>query len=155
MSKKSLHSRQGDVLWKKLLYCLPRFLSLSWQAQPPGEQVTPASPDAAFTQAAETVAAELTRCLLLASPTPSILPIRQSDQHMDSCCTNTPAATNTPINSSHEHAAPCLMVGYSNATIDQNDTRQYKMALGRVFIKTWRLINAGTCTWNSSYSIGV
>ena len=35
-------------------------------------QTTPSSPEAAFTQAAQTVAAELTRVALLASPTSSI-----------------------------------------------------------------------------------
>ncbi len=78
------------------------------------------SPDAAFTQAAQTVAAELTRVALLASPIPS--------------------ATNTPI--------PCnLAVFVDDVTVP--DFTQ--MAPNQAFPKTWRIRNAGTCSWNSSY----
>jgi hypothetical protein len=114
----------------------------------PGSQVTPMSPDAAFTQAAETVAAELTRVAQLASPTPNI-PTNTSIP----TATVTPPATNTLIPAPTKTPIPCLMVGYSSATIDQTVPDNQKMSPGHAFKKTWRLSNAGTCTWNSSYQL--
>jgi hypothetical protein len=114
----------------------------------PSEQAIPTSPEAAFTQAAETVAAELTRVSLLASPTP-IVPTNT----LIPTSTSTPVATNTLIATRTNTPIPCLMVGYTNATIDQTVPDNTKMAPGQVFTKKWRLINTGTCTWTSSYQL--
>ena len=112
---------------------------------PAGGQATPSSPDAVFTQAAETVAAELTRVGLLASPTPNFT----------ATPTNTlqPSPTNTPLLTPTNTPNPCLLVGYTSATIDQTIPDNTIMAPGQVFVKTWRLTNVGTCTWNSSYQL--
>ena len=115
----------------------------------PGGQVSPTmSPDAAFTQAAETVAAELTRVSLLATPTPNIPTNTPTPE-----ASFTPTATNTPMSTPTNTPLPCLMVGYSNATIDQTIPDNQKMSPEQDFKKTWRLTNAGTCTWNSSYQL--
>jgi hypothetical protein len=111
-------------------------------------QPTPSSPEAAYTQAAQTVAAELTKIALDASPTseiPTITPIPTN--------TFTPLSTNTPVSTATQTPLPCLMVGFKSATIDVTIPDNTLMAPGQVFTKTWRLINLGTCTWNSSYQL--
>jgi hypothetical protein len=113
-----------------------------------GVQPTASSPDAAYTQAAQTVAAELTRIAENSSPTPNI-----PSETPQPTSTSTPAPTNTPIVTATNTPLPCLMVGYNKATIDQTIPDNTIMSPGQVFTKTWRLINLGTCTWNSSYQL--
>jgi hypothetical protein len=98
---------------------------------------TPQSPDAVFTQAAQTVAVELTRVAVIASPTPNI-----PTNTFTPTFTNTaiPTITNTPI--------PCNLAAFvTDVTIPDNT----QMAPSQVFSKTWRIQNVGTCSWNSSY----
>jgi hypothetical protein len=102
---------------------------------------TPTS-DSVFTEAAQTVAAELTR---VAAET-SAAPVIPTD-------TPAPVPTNTPVFTPTNTPIPCLLVGFTNATIDQTVPDNTVMASGQVFVKTWRLINTGTCTWNSSYQL--
>lgn len=117
--------------------------NLSYIGQP-----TPSSPDAVFTAAAQTVAAELTNVSLLASPTSSV-----PTDTLIPTNTSTPLPTNTPISTATNTPIPCLMVGYNSATIDVTIPDNTIMAPGETFTKTWRLINSGTCTWNSSYEL--
>lgn len=111
-------------------------------------QPTSSSPDAAFTQAAQTVAAELTRVALLASPTSNVPTYTPTPTN-----TFAPTSTNTPNSTATNTPVPCLLVGYNNATIDVTVPDNTILSPGQVFTKTWRLINAGTCTWNSSYQL--
>ncbi len=98
------------------------------------------SPDAAFTQAAQTVAAELTRVALLASPIP-VIPTS----------TNTPIPPNTPVSTATNTPIPCNLATFDPATIDVTVPDYTLMVPNQVFSKTWRIRNAGTCSWNSSY----
>ena len=107
---------------------------------------TAQSPEAVFTQAAQTVAAELTRVTLLASPTPNI-PIEPSSTFTP-VLTNTPVATNTAVSSPTNTPIPCNLATFvTDVTVPDNTP----MAPNQVFPKTWRIRNAGTCSWNSSY----
>ena len=103
---------------------------------------TPEAPDAVFTQAAQTVAAELTRIALLASPTSNI-PTN----------TFTPSLTNTPVPSATNTSIPCNLATWDPATIDVTIPDNTLMAPNQVFSKTWRIKNVGTCSWNSSYQL--
>jgi hypothetical protein len=103
---------------------------------------TPESPDAVYTHAAETMSAELTRVALLTSPTVGI-----------PTTTFTFTPSNTSIYTATKTPIPCLFVGYSDATIDVTVPDYTVMSPGQAFTKTWRLTNAGTCTWNSSYQL--
>jgi hypothetical protein len=101
---------------------------------------TQESPDAIFTQAAQTVAAELTRVAVLASPTTNI-PTN----------TFTPIPTNTPIPTVPNTPIPCNLATWDPATIDVTIPDNTRMAPNQVFSKTWRIRNIGTCSWNSNY----
>jgi|GEM_PF-718671 len=104
------------------------------------------SPDAIFTQAAQTVAAELTRVAVLASPTSNIL-----TDTFTPVPTNTPISTNTFIPTATNTPIPCNLATWDPATIDVTIPDNTKMAPNQVFSKTWRIRNVGTCSWNSSY----
>jgi hypothetical protein len=102
-------------------------------------QATQASPDAAYTQAAQTVIAELTKVAQEASPTSNI-PTN----------TFTPVSTNTPVPPPTNTPIPCNLAGFiADVTVPDNTL----MSNNQVFTKTWRLRNIGTCTWTSSYSV--
>jgi hypothetical protein len=100
-------------------------------------------PEAVFTQAAQTVAAELTRVANLASPTNPAPSVPTS--------TNTPIPTNTLINTPTNTPIPCNLATWDPATIDVTIPDNTKMAPIQAFSKTWRIQNIGTCSWNSSY----
>jgi hypothetical protein len=104
-----------------------------------GEQETQA-PDAVFTQAAQTVAAELTRVSLLASPTLPVPIVPTS--------TITPSPTNTTVYTPTNTPIPCNRATFGiDVTVPDNTL----MVPNQNFSKTWRIHNAGTCSWNSSY----
>jgi hypothetical protein len=104
---------------------------------PDASQQPTQAPEAVFTQAAQTVAAELTRIALLASPTPNLPTNTFTPVPSD---TPIPTATNTPI--------PCNLASFvTDVTIPDNT----KMATSQTFVKTWRIRNIGTCAWNPSY----
>jgi hypothetical protein len=109
----------------------------------PSSQVTPSSPDAVYTQAAETVAAELTRVALLASPTlniPTNTPVPSATPTLTPSNTPVFTPTNTPI--------PCNLGSFvTDVTYPDNTI----VAPNQAIAKTWRIKNIGSCSWNSSY----
>jgi hypothetical protein len=104
---------------------------------------TQAPPEAVFTQAAQTVMAELTRVAVQASPSNTMPSVPTS--------TNTPQPTNTVANTPTNTPIPCNLATWDPATIDVTVPDNTKMAPNQTFSKTWRIQNVGTCSWNSSY----
>lgn len=114
----------------------------------PTEQI---NPNAVFTQAAQTVVAELTKqAVQKPAETPTVQPP-----------TNTPEAaiinTNTPQPAVVATAttAPVVVVPCDAAIFvtDVSIPDGTSFSSGATFTKTWRLKNIGTCTWNSSYAL--
>ena len=103
---------------------------------------TPA-PGSIETQAAQTVSAELTQVAQVASPTTNVPVIPTA--------TDTPIPTNTTIFTPTNTTIPCNLATWNPATIDVTVTDYTIMAFNQVFLKTWRIRNVGTCSWNSSY----
>jgi hypothetical protein len=128
--------------------------NLPRQAPPPTTD-----PNLAYTQAAQTVAAQLTQAAVgtpivfvtptspvgLASPTlplPPTTTLIPSATPLPSATPIPPTATNIPI--------PCDRAGFiTDVTIPDNT----EIPGGTTFIKTWRLQNTGSCTWTTSYSL--
>ncbi len=109
----------------------------------PGNQVIPAPPEAAFTQAAETVAADLTQAAVQASPTPNLptnTPIPTN--------TFTPTPTNTPVSTATKTPIPCNLASFITDVTYPDNTH---VAPKQAFAKTWRIRNIGSCSWTSSY----
>jgi hypothetical protein len=101
-------------------------------------------PDAAFTFAAQTVEAELTR-VALAQPTTPVpaATVTASPQP-------TATASLTPVLSLTPTPIPCNAVSFvQDVTIPDGTS----IVTGAAFTKTWRLRNTGSCTWNTSYSL--
>ena len=138
---------------KKYAYVIPLILILvlaGCNLPASGGQETQA-PDAIFTQAAQTVAAELTRVALLASPTSNI-PVEPTATFTPSP-TETPSPTNTTAFTPTNTPIPCNLATWNPTTIDVTIPDNTLMAPNQEFSKTWRIRNVGTCSWNSSYRL--
>ena len=123
----------------------------------PGRQVTTQeSADAIYTAAAETVQAQLTQ-VNQAPPTGDVptltittpeLPPTTAQVTEITLATSTLSATVAPPVSPTK--PPCDLVKFvQDVTIPDNT----KIDPGASFTKTWRLQNAGSCTWTSAYGI--
>jgi hypothetical protein len=116
---------------------------------PIAEQVTPTSQiDAMYTSAAQTVQARMTLGVVTtpvtpvtpSTPVPSQLPVFTATLPFPTN-TNAPAASSTPL---------CDMANFVEDVTIQDGT---PVDPGETFTKTWRIKNAGTCTWTTAYSI--
>jgi hypothetical protein len=114
-------------------------------------------PNLIYTAAAQTVSAQLTLAATggLATPT--------SQTPVDSQATPTaPAqgatATQAPTTASQvtattaptQESTPCDRASFVEDVTYKDGT---EVAPGATFVKTWKLRNTGSCTWNSSYSV--
>lgn len=113
---------------------------------PAPRAVTPTlGADAAFTAAAQTVAAQLTNSAPARTATPPIF--ATAAFATPSSATLPPAATRIPATPT---ALPCNQAAFVE-DISIPDGSQ--LVTGAAFTKTWRLKNVGTCTWTSGYSL--
>jgi hypothetical protein len=108
----------------------------------PKSEATP-QPEAIFTLAVQTVDAELTRVAQTQTlPTLAVSPTLLASSTATIVLTTAQTATPTPI--------PCNAAGFAGDVTIPDGTA---MAPNQTFIKTWRLKNIGTCTWNSAYQL--
>lgn len=128
------------------------FLSLALSAcNLPASTQESEGPGAVLTAAAQTVEANLTQLAGQNTPTPSVQ------------LTNTPSvSTITPAATFPVVASPTGSAVGVTATQDCDDADFVTdvtiqdgtvLDLGEAFTKTWRLKNAGTCSWTPSYSV--
>lgn len=111
-------------------------------------------PDVIFTQAAETVAAQLTRTALsqptathTALPSPTVTPtIQLPTETTESDSTN---ATPLVTSESGSTPNPNKMAFVADVTIPDGQV----IPSGAKFVKTWRLKNTGTTTWTANYRV--
>ncbi len=109
----------------------------------PGMQATPES-DSLATAAAETVAAELTQAATEAAQTPAT--------DTPPPATATPAAADTPAEST-DTPSPTGCTDRADFVTDVTVPDNTFFEAGESFTKTWRLRNAGSCTWTTQYSL--
>ncbi|MBI3158102.1 MAG: hypothetical protein HYZ26_00700 [Chloroflexi bacterium] len=109
------------------------------------------SPENVMTAAAETVAVQLTadaanRPTSTSTPEPSATPSASptAGTPASSATARPPTGGNTGGNTGCDAAA-----FVADVTVDDGT----KMNPGQAFTKTWRLRNAGTCTWSASYEL--
>jgi hypothetical protein len=115
----------------------------------PTEQV---NPNAVFTAAAQTVVAQLTQSALL-NPTSVSTTVAPPPANTVAPVTNTPQPLNAPTNTSAPAAAPTIGCDAAQFITDVSVPDGTQFAAGATFVKTWRLKNIGSCTWNSSYAL--
>ncbi len=119
-----------------------------------GKAASTPPPEAAVTQAYQTVQARVTQMLAL---TPSITPVSKSSQPAttpESIPTTAPApVTTTSVDPSATPAASnsCDKAAPGSPKIDITIDDDTVMQPGEKFTKKWRLVNDGTCTWNKNY----
>lgn len=109
-----------------------------------------ASPTLNVTQAYQTVEARLTEAI---SRTPTVSPTRPIPTSTREQASPSPTQfiqTVTPENT--QSSADCDQAA-PGVPIDVTIPDDTILAPGESFIKTWRLQNAGTCTWNSTYAL--
>jgi hypothetical protein len=100
------------------------------------------SPDVAYTAAAQTVEAALTQM----APPPTALPSPTAVVPP----TPIPIPTNTTVPSPTAVPIPCNRAAFVTDVSFPDGT---PVSAGSTFTKTWRLTNAGTCTWTSGYQL--
>jgi len=117
---------------------------------------TPTPVNAIQTAAAATVMTQLTEAaatgvvVIIATTTPTPLPASATPTPAPNTATPIPAATNTTAPTSTSVAIPCDRATFVKDVTFPDDS---EVTIGTTFVKTWRLKNNGTCTWNSSYSL--
>jgi hypothetical protein len=125
---------------------------------PNQEEEPTTDPNLAYTQAAQTVAAQLTQAAI---GTPVVFPTLTSMPGVASPTslplTNTPLPSTTALPSATPVPptatgipVPCDRGGFVDDITIDDDT---EIPGGTTFVKTWRLRNTGSCTWTSSYAV--
>jgi hypothetical protein len=140
------------MMGKKQTYAINMLLAAALLLAACGSRQSDASPTPNVTQAYQTVEARLTE---LAAKTPPASPTPAPTNTPPATPTlPPPTATNTtaPTNTSAVVVNSCDIAAAGNP-IDVTIPDGTQMAPGQNFTKTWRLQNAGTCTWTTSYSV--
>ena len=131
----------------------------------PANAPTPAPTlDMAFvkTAAAQTVVANFTLTAVAAAPTATPTSLDTPTSPATTAATptlmpTTPAtSTAVPTQAGHPGATQvvlCDEYSWDDTTVDVNIPDNTQMTPGQSFVKTWKIKNSGTCTWNTGYKI--
>lgn len=124
-----------------------------------GQEPTTSEMDRVNTAAAETVIALSTRLAAGGTETPSIIVITATNPPATQTSAPAPTATQAPATATYVPitAVPVTSVPVlcdradfiADVTIPDNTV----ITPGASFVKTWRLRNSGSCTWNTSYRL--
>jgi len=111
-------------------------------------RVNPSASDTALTQAAQTIEAQMTLNAQGlpsgAAPSATTNPVTTENPQFTIAPTNTPSPSLTPTEE------PCDVAGFVKDVTIPDGT---ELTPGEDFTKTWRVVNEGSCTWNSGYSL--
>lgn len=127
---------------KRLPFAIAALLLLASACNLPQGNGAEPTPDEniVFTQAAQTVQAEMTRLAPTQAPTsqPTV------------AIPTVSVPTNTPLPPASATPIPCNLASFeTDVTIPDGAV----VAPGQVFTKTWRLRNVGSCTWTTGYQL--
>jgi hypothetical protein len=109
------------------------------------------NPNAVFTAAAQTVVAQLTQNALL-NPTSAPATVAPPTA-APAPATSTPIPAPLPSLIAGPTAAPTVSCDQASFVTDVTVSDGTSFSSGATFVKTWRLKNIGSCTWNSSYKL--
>jgi hypothetical protein len=129
---------------KRILYVLTVFTLAIFVGCGFAESTATIEPGVYYTQAAQTIAAQLT----LAATTPAPSPVSASPKP-----TNTPTSAATlppPVSGPSPTPNPCNQARLIYDVTVRDGTI---MSPNQSFTKTWELKNVGTCTWTSGYHL--
>ncbi len=133
---------------------------------PFGEAPTPPGPEVVWTYAAQTVAVQLTSIALTTVPSGTPIPAEVTPTETVVTVlpspTDTVTPTDTPLPSPTPTATPLptftptftpIPCDRASFVKDVTYPDNSQVPPGTEFVKTWRLKNTGSCTWNSAYSV--
>jgi hypothetical protein len=127
------------------------FLALALSAcNLPASTEEPAGPGAVLTAAAQTVEANLTQLALQSSPTVSVQPISATATATATLAAVTSVAA--PPTGGAPGASATSDCDNADFVTDVTVPDGTVLDPGETFTKTWRLKNAGTCSWTPSYA---
>ncbi|MFZ1041224.1 MAG: NBR1-Ig-like domain-containing protein [Anaerolineales bacterium] len=118
------------------------------------------TPNVAFvkTAAAQTVVANFT--LTAAAAAPTLTPTSRDTPTSPAKSTLVPStqitSTLVPTQIGHPGATQILLCdeySWDDTTVDVNIPDNTQMTAGQSFVKTWKIKNSGTCTWDTGYKI--
>jgi len=105
-----------------------------------GPTATSVDVGAIQTSAVETIIAPITQTAAAVTPAPTLT----------AAPTNTPVPTVSPTYAGTSTPSTCDNMKFvSDSTVPDNTP----MTAGQDFVKTWKVLNTGTCSWTTSYSI--
>lgn len=106
------------------------------------------------TSAAHTVVAEFTLTATSWTPTPqpTFTPTPTLEQVIDTA-TATVQSVAIATNAEGTPVELCDKYSWDNATVDVNVPDNTEVTPGQEFVKTWKIANAGSCTWGAGYRI--
>lgn len=117
---------------------------------------TPTAQDAVYTQAVQTVIAQLTANALGSQAAPTAeqpsgeTPLAPQEATPTGTSTLEPTPTNTSVVPPTNTPIPCNQAKFIKDVTVPDGT---KVQVGSGFTKTWRLRNTGSCTWTSAYQL--
>ena len=147
-------------IYRFVVIILAFALFLSACNLPTAKATEQVNPNAIFTAAAQTVVVQLTQNALLNPPKPVdtvappvvTLPFPTEIPIPPAEPTNTPTAPLIPT-ATTAPAIPTVACDLAQFVTDVTIPDGTLLVAGSSFVKTWRLKNIGTCTWNTSYSL--
>jgi hypothetical protein len=133
---------------KRILYILALSASVILVGCGPAGSAATIEPGIYYTQAAQTITAQLT--LAATTPAPSPVPATPTPTNIP---TNTPTSAPIlppPVSGPSPTSNPCNQAMFIYDVTVPDETI---MSPNQSFTKTWLLKNIGTCTWNSGYHL--
>ena len=120
---------------------------------PRGGTPTPSDADVLRTQAAETVAAQLTQVAQPPATSIGLTPGVQTPLPTISVPTLTPPLPASPTATRVPATPTAVSCDRIKFVKDVNYPDNTEVAAGTSFVKTWRLQNDGSCTWTTGYAL--
>jgi hypothetical protein len=115
---------------------------------------TPADTGTLYTQAAQTVIAQLTQVSTIAPSDTAVAPTQTSETPPTATATEQPTNTSQPTNTPTVTASPTpIPCNWATFVEDVNVKDGTVFVPDASFTKTWRLKNIGTCDWTTAYEL--
>jgi hypothetical protein len=130
-------------------YVIGIWLALAFVLQACGSKQETPSGELILTQAMQTAEAKLTE-RANEIPTQTVTPTPEPTQTATGTATQTPSKAVVATSGGAVISTGCDVAGFV-ADVTVPDGTQFSP--GADFVKTWRLSNAGTCTWTSAYTV--
>ncbi len=122
-----------------------------------GPSATPGAPTpdvaAVRTSAASTVVSQFTLTAAAFTPTTAAPVVPTDTPAPQTTATETSLPVAQVTNAQGTTVALCDKYSWDPATVDVNVPDNTTMSPGQDFVKTWKIKNIGTCTWDNTYKL--